>query len=1426
MIPRITPFALGTLLGLNIGLSVAWADSGSLSQTPLFVSESVPPLNMLVMGRDHSLYAPAYDNTSDLDGDGVIDVGYKGHLPANRGGLDYFGYFDSKKCYQYSSNIFVPHSVTTDKTCAGNLWSGDYLNYLTTSRMDALRKVLYGGYRSAETAASGNNASRTILERVYIRRDAHTWGSEYENTATNGYDIRDYTPFTSGTRLLFASTSLTTTGAPMLRVARAQTGANRIWDWVAAEVTQARDLSNPKTDDFVVRVEVCKEGLLEDNCKRYNGKNYRPTGLLHDFGESDTMYFGLLTGSYTNNLQGGVLRKALSSFQDEVNSATGQFVSATDGIVKTLNTLKIDDPNSTGNYNNCDTGNTLANGKCRNWGNPLAEMMFETLRYLSGASAPTSSYSYSGSNDVNLALPKVSSWTNPYADNGLGKRCSRPFMTVISDVNPNYDSSLPGNAFGETAPATTTALAELDVSARGQAIWNTEIGGTQNINIGQVGTATSDYAPTAKSASSFGNIRGLPDEPTKGGTYYSASVAYYANTNPITSKGNQPVKTYAVALSSPLPQIRMPVRGNDITLVPFGKVVTGNPDVTMQITGFFVDSMNNMPGQHQVLAVNGGRPQARFRVVFDDAAQGADYDVDVTVQYDVRVTADNRVEVILTRTYANAGYQSHIGYTLAGAGNDDGIYLEVSGGNNNNYQKYRLDTHPGQKPGACNPTTKSTCSSSLVRTDNTATQARYFSPGTGSTTSLENPLWYAAKWGGFGGFNNASNSVPEDGKWDSETAGTPDNYFLVTNASTLKEQLTKAFNAITGGSTSVTSPTISTQDSSTGDGTFAYTTSFDVDPWRGTLKKVNTRSPGESDGEWTTDTTLTGANRNIKFVRNDTLASFNWGNLNEAQQALLNTAPDGTTDTLGESRVNFIRSSELGDIINSSPLLVAGANYSVSNANYLEGSDNYAEYRSRQAGHSTIYVGANDGMLHAFDSATGLERFAFVPSAVIKNLPRLTVQDYGEEGGTPHQYFVDGSPVARDVYFDGNWHKVLLGSLGAGGRSVFALDVTEPDSPELLWEFSNEDDEDMGYSVPTPGIFRLHNGDWAALVPNGYDSGSSNAVLFVLDIKTGEVITKLTATPTLEDGETVDGLANGLSRLMGFDINNDGIVDYAYAGDLLGNLWRFDLIDTSADNPFTDSATEDDFEVSFGGEPLYVARNSDGERQPITAAPLLTRHPSGLGYIVTFGTGRYLTSLDKSNTDQQSLYGIWDRKTAGQATSGSLSDGKSRSDLIEQEFTATTFNGRSTYSLSNNTINWYDDSGTTDGDVDKWGWYIDFPGDGERMVYNMRLLGSTQLLTTITPSEDPCEAGLTGTAYGINSTTGGATPYSTFDLDGDGEYDAGIAGFIFDGGDFSISNGHIYVNDGDGPSGVEDYAVNSGLTEGRQTWRQLPTTEE
>lgn len=1435
-----------------------------VSQVPLFLSQSAPPLNMLVMGRDHTLYAPAYDNASDLDGDGVIDVGYKGHLPKDQGGLDYFGYFDSYKCYTYSSNVFTPHSTTGDKTCSGSHWSGDYLNYLTTSRMDAIRKVLYGGYRSTDTAASGNNASKTILERVYIRQDAHTWGSEYTSVAVDGYDIKDYTEFDapshSNRRIQFASTNTSLTGAPLLRVRTNR--SDRIWDWVAAEVTQASGTSNK---DFNVRVEVCKEGLLEDNCTQYGGKNYKPTGLLHDFGENDDMYFGLLTGSYTNNLQGGVLRKAVSSFRDEVDLATGKFKD-TDGIVKTLNTLRIDDANNSGSYQDCTTGNNLSNGSCRNWGNPLGEMMFEALRYLSGATSATSNYSYSTTKDKGLALPKAS-WSDPYREGGFGLQCSRPFMTVISDANPSYDGGLPGNSFGEeNAPATTSVLSSMDVSSLGQTIWDAELGGTKQVNIGQAGN-TSDYAPTAKQASSFGNIRGLPDEPTKQGTYYSASVAYYANTHPITSAGSQPVKTYAVALSSQLPQIRMPVGNGEVTLVPFGKVVTGNPDVTMQITGFFMESMDNMPGQ-PVTNINGGRPQAQFRVVFDDAAQGADYDMDAVVEYKVRVTDDGRLEVILQRLYANAGYESHMGYTLAGAGEADGIYLEVSGGRNNGYTKYKFDTPRDRMPGACNPTTNSACNRNLITSDNTPTTPRYFTPGSGATTSLENPLWYAAKWGGFGNFDNTSSSKPVDGQWDSKQAGTPDNYFLVTNAATLKSQLTRAFNDILQRNTSVTSPVV--EGNTTEDGTYVYRTDFKADGWVGDVVKEQavTLSDGSSllDSVWRASEELPAKGwRKILFAPasgKGSLKSFNWSNLENREfaganlQDALNKDNNGTIDNRGEARVKYIletcstsecndmrqRKGRLGDIINSSPALVEGAQYLPYRAETLDGAA--GSYRVFQQSvknrKGMIYVGANDGMLHAFNSATGVEEFAFIPTAVISNLNKLTDPQYGidtgEENSTLHQYFVDGSPVVADVYFDSQWRTVLLGSLGAGGRSVFALDVTNPDSPELLWEFSHADDSAMGVSIPQPTIARLHSGQWAALIPNGYNS-SAGPTLFALDIKTGEQIAKL-STPVDPDATSA---GNGLSNIHAADMNGDGIVDYVYGGDQQGNLWRFDLYNVAEGdfNKCTNNCANisDQYRVSFGGKPLYIAKDKDDQPLPITAAPTLLRHPTSIGHLVVVATGRFLGFEDKNTPfKQESVYGIWDRQTDGKSATGTKQ--LSRSDLRSQSMSAETMQvgdeTRAVRLISENLVQWYkaDATNTSEASVNQWGWYLDLSTgntpSGERVVNNMQVYGEGLIFSTVTPSSDPCSAGLTGFTYAINPASGGRTPYNVFDFTGDGKIDWEdsldgdvISGFENPAGGFTIHDGFLYSPDGN------PIAVDPGsLAKGRQSWHLIPPKED
>ncbi len=1461
MLQRTPSFALGIALGLSVGIPTASAAQTSvLSQTPLFVSESTPPMNMLVVAKDHKLYSPAYNDASDLDEDGVLDIYYK---PS----IDYTGYFNSHMCYSYANDVFTPVAATENKKCGSQKsarWSGDYLNYLTMSRIDVLRKVLYGGYRYSDTT------TETVLERVFIPNDAHTWGKEYLSEARDGYKLTDYTPIdipNNGKYVLFANTSRPATGTasiksytngalPKLRVitSTAQGTSNfRIWGWVSREVDQGTNTltSTSRVDvpltptDYTVRVKTCVAGLREANCTQY-GNSYKPTGLLHEYGASDKMYFGLLTGSYTDNLRGGVVRKEpITSFTDEFRSQDGRFLTSnasnnnanrtyvnTNGIVANLDRLRY--------TNQCTDSYSTAftNGDCNDWGNPLGEMTYETLRYYAGKAANAnylSSPTKQTVTDSTLGLTRVATWSNPYSSDNI-KTCTVPFMTLVSDVNPSYDSDLPGSSLGADAKPASSDIG-FNYATAGNDLWAREVGKSALINIGQSGD-TNDQAPTAKTATSFATIRGLPEEPTRQGSYGTAAVTYFGSQNPITSSGSHPVQSFSVALSSTLPNIQIPVGNNTVTFKPYG-MVTGTSGIIMQLTGFYMDTMANTTTGNTNITINGGRPYYKFRVVYDDAGQKADYDMDSIVLYTVQRTADNKVSITTETDYARSGSESHMGYTIAGT-TKDGIYLEVSGGvgstgggANSPSTRFKFDTPPGRDPGYCMTNTAS-CAQLPGRSGNnvalvtgTSTTRLFEVSGTTNVTTLQNPMWYAAKYG-----------KSDLTTWDTNGDGVPDNYFLVSNPAKLQAQLKSAFDDALQLNSSVTAPSVTSEasrDTNAADITYSYTTSFDVDGWAGDLRKVNTST---SELVWQASSTVTATNRKVLFAgANGSIASFTWSNLTEAQQALLNRTAAGATDTLGERRVSFLRgnsdssfrrrSSLLGDIINSSPLLVTGADYDIARANNLENSTNYADFkRAQDQQPDVVYVGANDGMLHAFNTSNGAELFAFIPTAVIPNLPALTASDYGEEGGTEHQYYVDGSQVARDVYFGGNWHKVLLGSLGAGGKGIFALDITDPTEPSLLWEFNESDDADMGYSIPKPNIARLHNGKWVALVPNGYESGNNlKAVLFVLDIETGEILSKLEATPTLDEGESADGLGNGLSRVTDSDFNGDGIADYAYAGDLLGNLWRFDLLDTSADAPLTADASEGNFSVSFGGDPLYVARNADGERQPITAAPTLIKHPSNIGYLAIVGTGRYVTTTDKNSEAQQSLYGIWDRKTAGEAVNRSLSGNKERSDLTEQELGESTFNGATTFTLSSNNIEWYGSgtTGTADSDVDQWGWYLDFIQEGERLVYNMNLYGNTLILSTIKPDANACGAGVTGTVYGLNPRTGGSTRYATFDLDGDGVYDEGFSGFVTTGGDFSLHSGRVYVNK-DG--GTEDKRVYPGVSEGRQTWRQLTVEEE
>jgi Tfp pilus tip-associated adhesin PilY1 len=455
--------------------------------------------------------------------------------------------------------------------------------------------------------------------------------------------------------------------------------------------------------------------------------------------------------------------------------------------------------------------------------------------------------------------------------------------------------------------------------------------------------------------------------------------------------------------------------------------------------------------------------------------------------------------------------------------------------------------------------------------------------------------------------------------------------------------------------------------------------------------------------------------------------------------------------------------SKLGDIIHSAPSYVAGPTMAYPDT--IESS----AYSAFALAHATrtpmIYVGANDGMLHAFTASNGREALAYVPTSVYKNLSALTASSLSAVPGEPvaHHYLVDGSPTVADAYYGGSWHTLLAGGLGAGGQGIFVLDVTDPTTftqgsagSIVRWEFSDVDDADMGYTFSQPLLVKTNNGRWSIIVGNGYNnseddgrlSSSGHAVLFVLDAETGAVRAKL------DTGAGTAATPNGLSGPIAVDTTGDGIADVVYAGDLNGNLWKFDLSSSSTGS----------WSVAFSGAPLFSTAG-----QPITVRPDVTKHTQG-GYLVTFGTGRYLDTSDNATVGAQTFYGIRDNG----AVAGGLSS------LVRQSIVSSTAVGAdgNTYRLSTHAVGPATLDAPLSGDntiaaVDynatKKGWYINLPATGERVVSDANIRAGRVVFNTLIPNTDPCGYGGTGWVMEFDVMNGNRNDTPTFDTNGDGQ---------------------------------------------------------
>lgn len=547
---------------------------------------------------------------------------------------------------------------------------------------------------------------------------------------------------------------------------------------------------------------------------------------------------------------------------------------------------------------------------------------------------------------------------------------------------------------------------------------------------------------------------------------------------------------------------------------------------------------------------------------------------------------------------------------------------------------------------------------------------------------------------------------------------------------------------------------------------------------------------------------------------------------------------DETNELAGQ---NFrLRNSVLGDIVNSDPNFVDVPHFGYDNG--MEGkpySDFVTEHTSRQG---VVYVGANDGMLHGFNADDGSEVIAYVPTPVYENIADLAEADYA------HRYFVDGGPNVIDVFLpnmddpdsavDGLWRTVLAGGLNGGGQGIYALDVTDPTVFDeananniVLWEFTDDTDADLGYTYGKVQMAKMNDGTWAAVFGNGYNNSEADgaasltghAVLYIVDIETGDLIKKIDT----EVGST--GTPNGLATPLLIDQDADQIADYIYAGDFEGNMWKFDVTSSNTANW--------DVAWSSGGAPAPLFSAPAG--QEITSQPQATFHPDNLdGFMIFFGTGAYLEEDDNLGSGQsdQTFYGIWD------VNSPSVPN-ISRSNLLEQVI-------ENQYSQDFDTNGDSVDDETyllrdvSDNDID-WsthlGWYIDLVPEkiegvanvanfGERQVSNAIVRNGRVIFTTLIPSEVECEFGGTSFLMELDFRAGGALEFPAFDLNGDGEYDADdtlAAGRASDVGIMPTVS--ILADDaqdvafGSGASGdIDVIQISVGdQSYGRQSWRQL-----
>lgn len=1203
----------------------------ALADQPLFLASRVPGNLALPLSVEY----PTAVSVAHPDGT---------YASSNR----YLGYFDPDKCYAYSyvdvetsSSVihFAPRGAASTRTCTGasdHLWSGNYLNWATMQTIDPFRWALTGGYRVVDTA------SLTVLEKAWASGQGGTANFPDRVVATAA-TIQGATPFDGGGSL----------------TAYVQGRGNQV--------------------NFATSDAAGTGGLL---ATYFNTTNLDAGGAAPVLTRTESVNFDWGTASPKAgvvNADGFSVRWVSSWTAPSTGTYTFQTVSD-DGVRLWVNgTLVIDRWNDHGATTDTTSGISLTAGQALN-------VRLEYYENSGGASMKllwrppgAGAYSTYTAGDwwyvparVRVCDPSTAAGGNEtnckaYADGnykpeGLmqqyAKKIRYSVFGYLNDSNLQRDAGVLRAQQKFVGP--TYAVPGLPDASNAATEWNA----TTGVYVGNPDGITSALGITIANSgvlnylNKFGEItRGNYKTYDPVGELYYAALRYYKNL------------------------------GNISAWTDYGSADTATR--TAWADGFPVITSWNDPIQYAC--------QKNFILGIGDVNTHADKNVPGGTG---TANEPTKPSGLSSDPFNAATATDKIG-VMEGWGSGAGSWENWGGCCNNNsalmaglaYLANTKDIRPDN--------------ASVAQTVGKQTVQTYWLDVLEyQTYKANNQFYLAAKYGGFNvpdGYNPDTNTTPlATALWSTPSAVAadnvvgsgdsaqtrPDNYYVAARPDQMVDGLTRAFADIAAKSgATISSNAVPQPQVASGGGNISYSASWDAEFWTGELIANELSYSGVTPTlvrRWAFTDKLavqlagTGwdTDRRVMTWNSTTGAGvpLRAASLSSSQQTALATSY-ATSDTVGDY-VNYLRGSRalegsggyrtrvklLGDIVGAKPKVVGPPSLALSNSS----NPGYSSFKSAQSGRPTVvYLGANDGLLHAVHGAlsgsnAGRELFAYAPGVLFQG-PSGTPATNGLAAlGNPsfdHRYYVNATPNVYDIDFGKtagssgtDWRSVLIGGLGKGGKAYYAIDVTDPlgmidgatnalaeanAAGKVLWEFT---DSRLGHTFGEPAVVKTRQHGWVAIFPSGYNNADGKGYLFIVNPKTGALI------QALETGEGSTSNDAGLAQINAFVLDRtDGTADAVYGGDLLGNVWRVDLTTTSGNYP---APTK-----------IAVLTDAGGTAQPVTARPLIEVHPRTKRRFVLIGTGRLLASTDISATQGNTYYAIVDGSNASFNRSANLPSG-------------------------------------------------------------------------------------------------------------------------------------------------------------------------